>query len=109
MNKTIEQTTEQKKLAERFLLTKIIEASGGDFNSFEDEINQIANDPAHMIVVEAIVEYSDQQLRKYREHLAKCLEDHLKLNSSQMFGRSQDMAEGYNDAVEFIIKTLRKD
>lgn len=49
--------------AERILLTKIIEASPDEtYNSIEDEILKVTNDPAHKIIIEAMHEYAKRLL-----------------------------------------------
>ncbi len=52
--------TAEVKSAERILMTKIAEASGGSFEDIEDEIVKVQNDPAHKIVLEAMEEYANQ-------------------------------------------------
>lgn len=49
--------------AERMLLTKIIDASPeGTYDSIEEEIAEVTNDPCHQIVIEAMHEYARRVL-----------------------------------------------
>lgn len=70
-------TAPEEPNAERILFTKIIEASPGEnFIDIQDEINNVANDPGHAIVLDAMHEYANQvsaPLKKRIEELERVL------------------------------------
>jgi aspartokinase-like uncharacterized kinase len=57
--KTME-TSIDKPNAERILITKIVIASGGNFENVEDEIAKLVKDEAHAIVLDAMEEYAKE-------------------------------------------------
>ena len=53
-------TAELETNAERLLMTNIIKASPGeDYESIEDELLKVQNDPAHVIIIDSMNEWSD--------------------------------------------------
>ena len=65
-----------KTNAERILITKMIVASGGDYNDVEDELQRLVNDPAHKLVLEAMEEYAAQQVKEFKEMLKIAINNH---------------------------------
>jgi hypothetical protein len=52
--------------AERLLMTNIIKASPGeDYESIEDELLKVQNDPAHLIVVNSIFQPTKHRYPSY--------------------------------------------
>lgn len=74
--KTIDITPKEKPNAERILLAKIIEVSGEEYNSIEEEIQRVTNDPAHRIVIVAMEDYAKLYAQ---EENSRLLEEKAKL------------------------------
>lgn len=52
-------------------------------------------------------EYAQQRVEDYRRKASDIMEEKLHIDSDNMFGRSRDMSIGYNDAIKFVVKSLR--
>lgn len=60
------------------------------------------------VILKAMEEYAQQRVEEYRRKTADIMEEKLHIDRDKMFGRSRDMAMGYNDAIKFVVKSLRE-
>lgn len=64
--------TAEHKIAERLLMTNIIKASPDEtYESIEDELVKVQNDPAHVIIIDSMVEYHSLRSREQQERIER--------------------------------------
>lgn len=52
--------------------------------------------------------YAQQRVQEYRRKTADIMEDTLTIDINKVVGKSRDRSIGYNNAIEFFVKSLRE-